>query len=252
MVARMATKLYVVHGSHPCAAVERALTLKGLEYKRVELPPPMHAAIQRVRFGRRTVPSIKFDDGEKLSGSSAILRRIEEIAPEPPLFPADGSSRARVEEAERWGEEVFQPIARRLLWRGFTRNPRAMAGYQEGQRSPALPMPVIVALAPVITGIERRFNDATEEATRANLQALPDHLDRIDAWIAEGVLGGAAANAADLQIATTVRLIMTMADVRPLIAGRPAEELALRLFPDHPGEVPAGTLPAEWIPAPAT
>jgi glutathione S-transferase len=245
----MVAKLYVIHGSHPCAAVERALTIKGIEYRRVEYPPPLHVPFQRLRFGARTVPSIRFSDGEKLSGSRAIMRRLEELAPEPPLFPADPALRARVEDAERWGEEIFQPIARRLLWPAFARAPRAMVGYQEGQRSPALPAPVVVAVAPVITRLERRLNHATDDALRADLQALPQHLDRIDAWIAEGVLGGEAANAADLQIAATLRLLMTVADVRPLIAERPAGELALRLFPDHAGEVPAGTLPAEWLPA---
>src|SRR4051794_14858154 len=249
MVRRVTAKLYVVHGSHPCAAVARALTLKGIDYKVVEYPPPLQVPFQRLRFGARTVPSIKFDDGEKLSGSSAIMRRLEERAPDPPLFPADPSLRARVEEAERWGEAVFQPIARRLLWPAFARAPRAMAGYQEGQKNPALPVGILAAMAPVVTRIERRMNDADDQATRADLQALPDHLDRIDAWIAEGVLGGAAANAADLQIATTLRLMMTIADVRPLIEGRPAGELALRPFPDHPGEVPAGTFPADWLPA---
>ena len=245
----MAAKLYVIHGSHPCAAVERALTLKGIAFKKIEYPPSMHFPIQRLRFGSSRVPSIIFDDGEKLSGSSAIMRRLEELAPEPPLFPSDPALRARVEEAERWGDEVFQPIARRLLWPAFARNPRAMTGYQEGQRNPALPEPVIVAMAPVITRIERRMNGATDEAMRADLRALPGHLDRIDAWIAEGVLGGEAANAADLQIATTLRLMLTLDDVRPIIAGRPAEELAMRLFPEHPGRVPAGTIPTDWLPA---
>lgn len=245
----MAAKLYVIHGSHPCAAVERALTLKGIAYKRVEYPPPMHVPFQRLRFGARTVPSIRFDDGEKLSGSRPIMRRLEELAPDPPLFPGDPALRARVEEAERWGEEVFQPIARRLLWPAFARAPRAMYGYQEGQRNPSLPAPVIGALAPVITRLERRLNHATDEATRADLQALPGHLDRIDAWIDEGVLGGEAANAADLQIATTLRVMLTLEDIQPLIEGRPAAALARRLFPDHPGRVPAGTLPAEWLPA---
>src|SRR3954468_14700405 len=244
----MAAKLYIIHGSHPCAAVERALTLKGIEYKRIEYPPPLHAPLQRLRFGARTVPSIRFDDGEKLSGSRPIMRRLEELSPEPPLFPSDPALRARVEEAERWGEEIFQPIARRVLWPAFARAPRAMAGYQEGQRNPALPESVLAAMAPVVTRIERRLNDATDEATRADLQALPAHLDRIDTWIAEGVLGGEAANAADLQIATTLRLMLTIEDLRPLIEGRPAGELALRLFPDHPGRVPAGSLPAEWFP----
>ena len=245
----MAAKLYMIQGSHPCAAVERALTLKGIEYKKVEYPPPLHFAIQRLRFGSARVPSIVFDNGEKLSGSLPIIHRLEELAPEPPLLPADPALRARVEEAERWGEEVFQPIARRLLWPAFARNPRAMAGYQEGQRNPALPEPVLVAMAPLVTRIERRMNDATDEATRADLQALPGHLDRIDAWIADGVLGGEAANAADLQIATTLRLMLTIDDVRPLIEGRPAGGLAMRLFPEHPGRVPAGTLPADWLPA---
>src|SRR4051812_42605009 len=245
----MAAKLYVIHGSHPCAAGERALTLKGIEYKRVEYPPPLHAPIQRLRFGARTVPSIRFENGEKLSGSRPIIRRLEEMAPEPPLFPADPALRARVEEAERWGDEVFQPVARRLLWPAFARAPRAMVGYQEGQSSPALPEPVLVAVAPVVTRLECRLNNATDESTRADLAALPGHLDRIDAWISEGVLGGEAANAADLQIATTIRLMRTTEALQPLIEPRPAGELATRLFPLHPGSVPAGTLPADWLPA---
>ena len=36
---------------------------------------------------------------------------------------------------------------------------------------------------------------------------------------------------------------MTISDVRPLVAGRPAENLALRLFPEWSGDAPAGILP---------
>jgi len=49
--------------------------------------------------------------------------------------------------------------------------------------------------------------------------------------------------AADLQIASTVRLVLTLADARPLIEGRPCAELARRLFPDADGEMPVGSLP---------
>jgi hypothetical protein len=56
--------LYVIHGSHPCAAVERAFALKGIPYQRVEA-------------------------------------------------------------AEAWGDETYQPIARRVLWpRPTCRSPR--------------------------------------------------------------------------------------------------------------------------------
>jgi glutathione S-transferase len=246
----MPTKLYVIHGSHPCRAVERALQLKGIEYTTAEYVPPLHVPVQRLRFGTRTVPAIRFDDGEKLAGSRAIIRRLEERRPEPPLFPADAAERAKADAAERWGDEVFQPIARRLLWQGFTRDPRAMRGYQEGSKLPALPTPVLLAVAPLVTYLERRLNGAGEDAARADLRSLPGHLDRIDAWIAAGVLGGEHPTAADLQVAATLRLLLTVADVRPLIDAHPAGAFARRLFPDHQGELPAGTFPAAWLPAP--
>jgi glutathione S-transferase len=240
-------KLYIVYGSHPCETVMKALELKGLEYKTAELVPPSHALTQRLRFGVRTVPGIIID-GRKTAGSRAILREIEKLVPDPPLLPSDPAERAKVEEAERWGEEVFQPIARRLLWPSFKRYSRAMPSYNAGAKL-QLPAPMVRAVAPVATRIEMAMNVATDDSVRADLAELPGHLDRIDAWIAEGVMGGSAPNAADLQIGSTVRLLWTIGDVRPLIDGRPSSELAHRLFPDYDGMLPAGVLPAEWIPA---
>jgi hypothetical protein len=43
---------------------------------------------------------------------------------------------------------------------------------------------------------------------------------------------------------------MSIGDVRPLIAERPAAQLT-RYFPPMAGEIPAGVLPAAWLPAPA-
>ena len=244
----MPAKLYVVHGSHPCATVQRALELKAVAYKVVELPPPMHAAVQRLRFGVRTVPGLTLESGEKLSGSRAIIRRLEEIAPEPSLLPADPDERAAVERAEEWGDEVWQPMARRLLWRTFTMHPRAMTSYQEGARFP-LPALAVRALAPLVNAVERRLNGAEEGAVRADLRALPGHLDRIDRWLRDGVLGGETVNAADLQIATTSRLMLTIGDVRPYFAGRPAEPHAMGLFGEWAGSTPPGVFPAEWLSA---
>src|SRR5919201_7118457 len=101
----MPARLYVVHGSHPCASVARAMDMKGFAYEVVELLPPLHAALQRVRFGSRTVPGLVLESGEKISGSRTIMRRLEELAPEPPLFPADPEALAQVEEAESWADE---------------------------------------------------------------------------------------------------------------------------------------------------
>ncbi len=238
----MPAKLYVVHGSHPCATVARALELKGIPYKVVELLPPMHAALQRARFGQRTVPGIKFENGEKVVGSRAILRRLDVLVPDPPLLPADPELRGKVEEAERWGEEILQPMARRLVWLAVRRRPASIVSLGEHSK---LPVPDFMARlsAPMIARAEWRLNDVSEDAVREDLAALPGHLDRVDGYIADGVMGGEEPNAADLQIAPTIRLMMVVGDARALIEGRPCAELALRLFPQWDGDIPAGVLP---------
>ncbi|MFL5845960.1 MAG: glutathione S-transferase N-terminal domain-containing protein [Solirubrobacteraceae bacterium] len=240
----MPARLYVVHGSHPCEAVKRALDLKGVKYKLVEFPPPFHVPYQRLRFGRRTVPGIRFENGEKLVGSTAILRRLDQLAPEPLMYPD-----ARVAEAEAWGEAVLQPLARRLLWRAFQIAPEHMYAYQAGGKLPPLPRPVIRVMAPVITRIEGRMNAVADGPVREDLRALSDHFAHVDGLIAEGVIGGEPPNAADLQIASSLRLILTLGDVRAIAGERPSVALAHRLFPGQAGDVPAGTFPAGWAPA---
>lgn len=229
--------LYVVHGSHPCAAVEKALALKGLGYRVVEWPPPLHAPLQRMIFGARTVPALCVGR-ERVSGSRAIMRRLEELSPDPPLFPRDPRLRARVAAAERWGEVVFQPIGRELIWAGFREHPAAMVSYGEHSRL-RLPPPAIRLLAPVIARLGARLNRTDVGVARAQLEALPAIVDRIDAWIAKGTIGDPDhPNAADLQIASTVRLLMTIADARRVIGERPSTSLAMHLFPEADGELP--------------
>ncbi len=231
-----------MHGSHPCAAVAKALDLKGLPYSVVEWPPPLHAPIQQLIFGARTVPAMKLD-GEKISGSRAIMRRLDELVPEPPLYPADPAARDAVEEAERWGDELLQPIARTLIWPAMKHSPEAMVGYSEGSKLP-MPAAAIKVMAPVVTRLGCALNHTNDSAAQAELRMLPGHLDTIDALIADGTIGGEPPNAADLQILSTIRLLLTLADVRPLIAGRPCESLARHVFPDAAGEMPAGSLVA--------
>ncbi len=234
-------KLYVVPASHPCAAVEKALRMKGLAYDRVDLMPVFHVAHQRVRFGKRTVPGLTLPDGEKVVGSTAILRVLEGLEPAPPLLPADDALRAKVEAAERWGDETLQPLARRVLWTTAAKAPRgALNSYSEDA---SLPVPDFAAnlSAPMVIAAERMLNRARgAEPAAADLRALPGHLDRIDAWIAGGVLGGEQVNVGDLQIASSLRLLLTIGDLEPLIASRPAGQLALHLWPEYPGRAAHG------------
>jgi len=192
------------------------------------------------------VPALALD-GERVVGSRAILRRLDQVAPEPPLLPADPELRAKVEEAERWGEEVLQPLARRVAWAGLKRDRAAMMSYGRDAKL-GLPEPFLKLGSAPVAGFASRYNRASDDQVRADLQVLPEHLDRVDAWLGEGVLGGGTPNAADLQIGSSIRLLNTFADVAPLITGRPCEQLAANVFTPLPGSIPAGTLPAGFVP----
>jgi glutathione S-transferase len=230
--------------------VEAALRLKSIAYDRVDLLPMTQLLVGPLRYGGATVPGIRID-GERLVGSRAIMRRLDELAPEPALLPAPGDpAYARVLEAERWGDEVLQGVPRRILDVGFLRSPSAMESYAGDAKLP-LPRSLLRPALPLTARMMALKNHANEDAAKADLAALPGQLDRIDAWVAEGLLGGELPNAADLQIGSTIRLLMSMADVRPLIEARPSARLA-GYFPPMSGEIPAGVLPADWLPAPAT
>src|SRR5215204_1058932 len=84
-----AATLYALPASHPCAAVEVALRLKGVDYARVDMIPIVSKLQQWRRFGGVTVPGVVFADGERVLGSREIVRALEHRAPEPPLLPPD-------------------------------------------------------------------------------------------------------------------------------------------------------------------
>jgi len=243
----MEAKLYVVAASSPCFAVKRALELKDIAYKRVEWPPTLHVPLQRMRFSQGTVPGFVID-GERVIGSRTIMHRLDELRSEPALYPADPDTRGRVEAADVWGDEVLQALARRMTWWTLRNRPRAITSYGEDSQLP-LPDFAAVASAPLITRIEWRINEVSDERIQRDLQELPGHLDRVDAWIADGTIGAGSPNAAELQIGASIALLNTIADLESLLAGRPSTEMALRRFSDFPGDMPADTLPPEWMPA---
>jgi glutathione S-transferase len=241
-------KLYALPGSHPCAAVEVALRMKSIEYDRVELLPLVQIVVGPLLFGGSTVPGLRMP-GERLVGSRTIMRRLDTLVPEPALLPADPAAREQVLEAERWGDEVFQSVPRRILDAAFLRDPYVMESYAGDAKLP-LPRSMMRPALPLTARLMALRNKAKDENVRVDLAALPGQLDQIDRWISEGLLGGEQPNAADLQIGSSMRLLNTIGDLRPLLDGRAANQLT-RYFPSMVGDTPAGTLPAEWLSVPA-
>lgn len=242
----MPARLYMVPASHPSYAAMKALEIKGIPFEPVFLVPLFHKAHQKARFGGRgTVPGVIFEDGRRVMGSRAIVRAVEGMRPDPPLLRDDH----RVTEAEAWGDEVLQPLVRRVLWTALANDSKAQLSYAEGVRLvPPVPRFMAKLSGGIVAWGERRINDASDANARADLVNLPAHLDRVDGWLGDGIIGGEQINAADLQIASGLRLLLTCGDVAPLIDARPSGEYARRLFPDYPGHVGAGALPAEWLP----
>jgi glutathione S-transferase len=237
-------KLYVIPGSHPSRSAMLMLERKGIPYKRVDLLPVISKGVLRaMRFSGVTVPALRLN-GTRIQGSQEIARELDRVQPDPPLFPSAPDQRARVEDAEAWGD-TFQHNPRQLSWWAFKRNRAPLASYLEGARL-GIPVGLAVKTAAPIVAAAARLNEANAENVRADLAALPGDLDRIDGWIKDGVMGGEELNAADYQIAPTLRLAMTFDDLRPAIEKRPAGELAMRVVPDFAGRFPP-VFPPDWL-----
>ena len=243
----MKNRLFTIPASHPSWTARLMLERKGIEYSRIDLVAVVSKPILRAAgFPGVTVPALRIE-GTRVQGSREIARELDRIAPEPPLFPADPALRTKVEQAEHWGDEVLQPVPRRIVWNLLKRDRSPIKSYLTGARL-GVPVSIAAATAAPIVAAAAKFNDATDDNVREDLHALPTLIDYVDELIAEGTIGAAEPNAADFQIAPSVALLMTMDDVRPLIEGRPAAELARRIVPNFPGHAPRG-LPPEWLPA---
>src|SRR5215210_1211159 len=233
----MRATLFGLPASHPTLTAQLMLEHKGVAYRRVDLVAAVHRTVlQALGFPRKTVPAIRLD-GAKVQGTTQIALALDALIPDPPLFPRDPERRREVEKAEAWGNEVLQPVPRRLVWNGLKHDRSTLGTYLEGAKI-GIPTSVAARTAPPIAMLARHFNHATDENAARDLAALPGMLDRVDELIERGVIGGAERNAADYQIATSLSLLLTMDDIRPMIAGRPGERLARDVVHHQPGHLP--------------
>ena len=116
------------------------------------------------------MPAVKVD-GRRLQTTLAISRALDEIRPDPPLFPADPELRERVEEAERWGDEVLQPVPRRIAYATpFRKGARAdLASFFEGSLLGLPPKLAVATAAPAAARRARALNSASDDAVKADL-----------------------------------------------------------------------------------
>jgi glutathione S-transferase len=100
----------------------------------------------------------------------------------------------------------------------------------------------------------RIVSKADDAQVHDDLTHLPALMDHVDALVADGTISGKTPNAADLQILTSIRLLIAHEDLRPAIAPRPCGQAALRLIPSFPRSGPDAlapippALPPDWLP----
>jgi glutathione S-transferase len=245
----MTVVLYWMSISHPSRVARKMLDLKGVEYEVVDVVPMNQRIHLRLAgFPRGTVPALKLD-GQRVQGSRQIARALDERWPDPPLLPADPALRARVEEAERWGEEQVQPIPRRLFRYGMARNAQLRERVLRAQHLP-LPGLTATAVRPALEWyartVEADGRRATAAGVRADLAALPAILDHVDRLLGEGTLTLDPPNAATLQILVSVNLMGQFADLAELVASHACAQPARELFPEYRAGLPA-FLDPEWL-----
>jgi glutathione S-transferase len=254
-LAEHETKLYVILGSHACRTAILMLEHKGIAYRRVELPATLHPFLLRLhgfsgnpapfrelgrqpkrarrmlavadRFG--TVPAL-LADGQQVKTNREIARFLDRVQPDPPLFPADADRRREVEEAERWGDEVFQMAARRIGLASSRDHPDGPRAGDDGRLGPLLWRNRTVRVVGMRMLALSVFA-AGKDAEAALMSELPAMLDRIDGWVASGVLNGDHLNAADFMIAPSLALLCYRPDARREIERRPLAALVDRLLP---------------------
>jgi glutathione S-transferase len=99
-------RLYRAPWSTNAERVALALAHKGLEAESVWIDYSDRSVVEQVS-GQPLVPVVDID-GEVVFDSIRILRRLEELHPDPPLFPRDRARRAELDVFLEWFDRVWK------------------------------------------------------------------------------------------------------------------------------------------------
>ncbi len=246
-------KIYVIPGSHACRSALLMLEHKQVPFKRIDFITLTHPVMSRLHgftaggqtrtaggkrtFGLRlgdrlgTVPGLAAN-GDRVSTNHGIARYLDTHHPDPPLFPADPGQRTAVEEAESWANEALQMAARRIPLAICLRDPAEFARLGDDGRLGYLLFRHRLVRRLIVPPVLGQTFATKGDPDRDPIVELPGMLDRVDNWIADGVLNGTQLNAADFMVAPSLALILYRPDAKPIFEGRPALELVDRLLPE--------------------
>jgi glutathione S-transferase len=144
-----------------------------------------------------------------------------------PLFPMEPAARARVEEVERFADELLQPLTRRIVIGSLARDPGSVRAHRAIGR---LPIPRGAWMRARLMRPSLELYGVTEDRLRQDKLDLPPLLDRLDRYLGDGAVGGAQLNAADYQVAPLVAALGGVRELEPELMQRPVAALARRVL----------------------
>jgi glutathione S-transferase len=116
-------KVYRIPFSTNVERVALAAGHKGLELEWIDVDPDDRSEVERVS-GQALVP-VLIDGDAVVFDSPEILRHLERVHPQPPLFPSDEPLRSRVEIFLAWFNHVWKRAPNEIFEEELRSDPRA-------------------------------------------------------------------------------------------------------------------------------
>jgi len=221
--------------------VRWALDLKRAPHRRRSLLPGPHLGEVRRLTGHSHTP-VLIEDGCALSGSARILARLEQLFPEPALYPGRAEDRTEALRIERWFDEDIAPRGRRAVLAALLETPAYFARVFGCGKS-ALARAGYAMLVPLAAPLVRKGNGITGAASiEDGVRALGEGLDFVaERGARTGFLAGEGLSVADIAAAAALATCVDPPDspmARPQPMAAPFRAFIAR-FAGHPG--------ASWV-----
>jgi glutathione S-transferase len=234
--------------SHYNEKARWALDWKRLPHRRHAVIPGPHVPIIRWHTGQQQVPVLRID-GETITDSTRIIAALEARHPDPPLYPADPTERARALALEDHFDEELGPHIRRALFYDLLQDSDAAIGTLTVGES-ALTRSLYRLAFPFVRAFMRYDMGIDAERAARSRAVVMASLDRLEAELRpSGYLVGDAFSVADLTAAALFApltranefpyrlppLVPALAEWRAALADRPGFRWALDMYRRHRG-----------------
>lgn len=211
------TKLVLHHFlySHYNEKARWALEFKRIQHQRRTMIPGLHARPMKKLAGKTSTPALVID-GTAVSGSAALIDRLEAMYPEPALYPQAETLRDKALDWQQRADAELGPAARSIVWGVLIDNPAYTARVFGRDLNP---------LFRYVYG--HMLSGARDQIVKMNKVSAADveqARELVSAWLIEvenavsqtGYLAGASFSVADLTVASLLSpfLLLNHQDMR--------------------------------------